>query len=684
MSYRLGVDVGDSFTDVVLVCEETGEFHQSRLATTELDRTRGTRDCIRRIAADAGVNLAEISTLVHGTNLVGNLLLKRQGARIGLVTTQGHRQILHLSRSSVPGGLANWMQYNKSEPLAPLTSTIAAQERTGTGGEIIQPLDEERLLEELEFLAKQDIQALAVCLINAFANPGHERRVASLAAGVMPGVPVLLSSELQPRAQEYERCLYTAASAYCLPAVTDYLDGLQQILDQDLGNAKLRLLRTDGGVATASSIRNQPLSLLRGGAAAGVCGARWIAGRAGHENLLTLDIGGYSSDVALIREGRTSMHGQTRVGDLDLRGPAMEIHQVGIGGASIAQASLPGQELTVGPATAPPELGPACFGQDSEQPTLTDAHVFLGHFPDTCHAGRGTPPNKKLAKRAIETIANRLSLDPLRVARGIIAIAEEKLYGTLRLMALQQDTEPREFSLMTYGGAGPLHANSLARMLDSWPVLIPPGPAVLNAYGAVSAPVREEVSRTMIRRLDKLDLTEVVDAFEQLHARAAISLDDAGIAPAEISTRYQAELQHIGQSLPLSVEVDLAQFRAQGQDHLEETFNMLHKELFGFSGKLDLELVSLGVCLQGPEEVVPSPDISRPGQGTPNPRVGETTLYIGEETVQGGIYERNLLTVGTRVHGPAVIIEEGCSTLVLEGHAAEIDAHGNILIRPTE
>ena len=210
MSYRLGVDVGGSFTDVALVDEKTGEFHQSKLATTAPDRSQGVRDGIRRITADAGVNPNDITTLVHGTNLISDLLLKRQGARIGLVTTRGHRQVLHLSRSSIPGGLANWMQYNKSEPLAPLVATIEAQERTGTGGEIVEPLDEDRLVEELNYLAKQDIRALAVCLINSFANPDHERQVARLAAQVMPGIPVLLSSELQPQAQEYERCLYTA------------------------------------------------------------------------------------------------------------------------------------------------------------------------------------------------------------------------------------------------------------------------------------------------------------------------------------------------------------------------------------------------------------------------------------------------------------------------------------------
>lgn len=684
MSYRLGVDVGDSFTDVVLVNEKNGNFHQSKLATNAVDPTQAVRDGIRRITTDAGVNPRQVTSLVHGTNLVSDLLLKRQGARIGLVTTRGHRQILHLSRSTVQGGLANWMQYNKCPPLAPLTATIVAQERTGTGGEIIQPLDEECLLEELEYLAKQDIQALAVCLINAFANPEHERRVASLAAQVIPGIPVLLSSELQPRAQEYERCLYTAASAYCLPAVNHYLDQVKEILKNELGNASLRLLRTDGGVAPASSVRNQPLSLLRGGAAAGVCGARWIAGRASHDNLLTLDIGGYGSEIALIRDGHTSMRGQTQVGDLEIRGPAMEIHQVDIGGASVAQALDSGQVLTIGSQTATPELGPACFGKDSNRATLTDAHVFLGHLPDTHCMGRETPPDKTLAKRAIEAVAKKLSLDPLRVARGILAIADETLYGTMRLMAVQQDTETRAFSLAAYGGAGPLHANALAKMTESWPVLIPPGPAVLNAYGAVSAPVREEVSRTLIRRLDELELAEVEAVFKQLYARAAVTLEDAGIAPADTSPHYQAELRYAGQGLPLTIDVDLEQFRSHGADYLAKAFNTRHKELFGFSGELDLELVTLGVCLLGPEDVVPSPDLSGAEDVTPEPRIGETTLYVGEKAVQGGVYDRNLLTMGTRVHGPAVITEEGCSTLVLEGHAAEIDAHGNILIRPTE
>lgn len=684
MSYRLGVDVGGSFTDVVLVNEQTGEFHQSKLAGTTVDRAHSVRNGIRQITSIAGVDPKDISTLVHGTNLVSDLLLKRQGARIGLVTTRGHRQVLHLSRCSLPDGLASWMQYNKSEPLAPLAATVAAQERTGTDGEIIQPLDEERLQEDLEYLAKQGIQALAVCLINAFANPEHERHVARLAGQALPGIPVLLSSELQPQAQEYERCLYTAASAYCLPAVNEYLDRLQDILDNELGNATLRLLRSDGGVAPASSVRTRPLGLLRGGEAAGVCGARWIAGRAGHENLLTLDMGGYGSQVALVRQGHTSMRGLSRVGDLDLRGPAMEIRQGEPGGASIVRVREPGKELTIGPDAVAPRLGPACFGKGNDQATLTDAHVFLGHLPDSHCVDPAVKPDRRLAKRAIESIARKLALDPVRVARGIVSIADESLYGSMRLMALQQAAETREFSLMAYGGAGPLHANSLAKMLESWPVLIPPGPAVLNAYGAVSAPVREELSRTLIRGLDELEPAEVIGIFEQLHATAASSLLDAGIEPADISARYQAELRYTGQGLPLTIEVDLEQFRSKGPSCLGDAFNTLHKALFGFSGELDLELVTLGVCLLGPEDVVPSPVITGAAQDTPQPQVGETTLYVGDEAVKGGIFERNLLRVGTRVHGPAVITEEGCSTLVLEGHAAEIDAHGNILIRPTE
>ena len=382
MGYRLGVDVGGTFTDLLLLDESNGAFWRHKTPSTPHDSSEGVLTGFAAICKQAGVEPGEIEMLLHGTTVATNAILEGKGARVGLVTTDGYRQIMQIARSLVPGGLAGWIVWPKPEPLARLEDTVEVKGRLGANGEEIRPLDEGEIRAKLESLKDNGIEALTVSLINAFMNGEHEKRIGAIAAEILPDIPISLSHQVLPEMQEYERTLTTVANAAVRPVVSRYVRNLRERLTETGMNGRLSLLRSDGGLISSHLAEEHPVSLLMSGPAGGVTGALWVAKNAGLKNILTLDVGGTSTDVALIEQLDARRVRTTEVGHLSVRASALDVKTVGAGGGSIAYVPELTGALRVGPESAGASPGPVAYGKGGTEPTVTDANVVLGYLPE--------------------------------------------------------------------------------------------------------------------------------------------------------------------------------------------------------------------------------------------------------------------------------------------------------------
>ena len=682
MTYRLGVDVGGTFTDLLLVNEKTGQTWTAKVPSTPADQSIGVLKGLERVCGLAAINPKEISHVMHGTTVATNTVLTGSGARVGLVTTKGYRQVLQIARSFVPGGLGGWVIYNKSLPMAPLALTIEADERVGARGDVVRPLDEQALRRSLESLKGKQIEALTVSLINAFANDSHERRVRDIAAEVMPGVPVSLSSNVVPEMQEYERTVTTVANSYVRPVVQRYVNNLQSKLASRAGSVKLHILRSDGGLSSAKSAEEYPVNLLMSGPAGGVTGALWVALQAGFPNLLTVDVGGTSTDVALINGGEPRLRRETTVGDVTVRASSVDIRTVGAGGGSIAHVPELTKALRVGPQSAGADPGPAAYGRGGEEPTVTDANVVLGYLPEMQRLGGDMELRRDLAEKAVAKVGTALGKTTHDAALGIYDIVNENMVGALRLVSVEQGHDPRDYALIGFGGAGPLHANALSRLLGSWPTIIPPGPGVLCALGDATTAVRDESARTYIRKFSETSSDEIFKILDKLSSAAAKALEREKVPRAEMQRSYQVDVRYHGQGLRLTVDIKLDDLRRRGLKAISEPFDEEHRRLFTFALPLEHEFVALRAVVQGRGIKVTRRRIAA---GTPDPSkaaVGTQASYMDGRKVKATVYDRARLKAGNRVKGPAIVMEMDSTTVVLPKHTALVDKLGNLLIYP--
>ena len=682
MSYRLGIDVGGTFTDLLLVDEKNGRTWSAKVPSTPKDQSVGVLRGLDRICKQAGIAATAIEHVMHGTTVATNTVLTSSGAKVGLVTTKGYGQVLQIARSYVPGGLGGWVIYNKSLPMAPLALTIEADERVGARGEIVRALDEASLREALVKLKSAKIEALTVSLINAFANDTHERRIREIAAAALPGVPVSLSSEVVPEMQEYERTVTTVANSYVRPVVQRYVHNLQKKLASRAGRVKLHILRSDGGLASAASAEEYPVNLLMSGPAGGVTGALWVALQAGFPNLLTVDVGGTSTDVALIMDGVPRLRRETTVGDVTVRASSVDIRSVGAGGGSIAHVPELTKALRVGPQSAGADPGPAAYGRGGTEPTVTDANVVLGYLPVMQRLGGDLELDRKLAAKAVSKVASALGKSLEDAAQGIYDIVNENMVGALRLVSVEQGHDPRDYALIAFGGAGPLHANALSRLLGSWPAIIPPGPGVLCALGDATTALRDESARTFIRKFAETTPKEIGGILGQLSATAAAALEREKLPAKEMRRSYQVEVRYHGQGLRLTVDVDLMDLKKRGLKSISEPFDAEHKRLFTFALPLEHEFVALRAVVQGRGIRVKRPAIARAGRDPKAAVIGKQAAYIDHRRLNAIVYDRAKLRAGHRIKGPAIVIEMDSTTVVLPNHTGLVDRLGNILIYP--
>jgi N-methylhydantoinase A len=680
--YRLGVDVGGTFTDLLLIDERSGQTYSAKVPSTPKDSSIGVLNGIAKLCQQTGIDPTEINYVMHGTTVATNTVLTSSGAKVGLITTKGYRQVLQIARSYVPGGLGGWVIFNKRDPLAPLELTIEASERIDARGAVVERLDEPKLRRDLQALAKKGVEALTVSLINAYADGTHERRVREIAHDIMPGVPVSISSEVIPEMYEYERTETTVVNSYIRPVVSKYIQNLHNELSRKMSDVQLHVLRSDGGLASVEAAKAAPVNLLMSGPAGGVAGALWIAKQAGFKNLLTFDMGGTSTDVALIQNGVAQTRRETRVADVTVRASSIDVRTVGAGGGSIAYVPQLTKALRVGPQSAGADPGPAAYMKGGEEPTVTDANVVLGYLPATSKLGGDMRIDRALAQKAVQKIADGLGLPLGKAAEGIVNIVNENMFGALRLVSVEQGYDPRDFALVAFGGAGPLHANALGRLMGSWPVIIPPGPGVLCAYGDATTRVRNEASRTFIRRFADTGDREVASMLEELGETASRALDEEGVPRAEQSTFFQIDMRYKGQGMQLTVDVSPEQLRSGGLKSVAARFDETHTQLFTFALDAAHELVNLRAVVQGRETLVRAESI---GRGTADPAAAvteQTTIFVDGKDMPAKIYDRAKLKAGNRILGPAIVIEMDATALILPAHAGEVDEFGNILIRP--
>jgi N-methylhydantoinase A len=684
MSYRLGVDVGGTFTDVLLVDERAGSTWRAKTSSTPHDQSVGVLHGIDKVCQQAGVDRAAIAHVLHGTTVATNAILEGKGATVGLVTTEGFRQVLQIARSFVPGGLAGWIIWPKPEPLAALENTVEVPGRIASDGSVVRELDEDAARAQLRRLRDAGIEALAVSLINAFANDAHERRVGELAAEELPGIPVSLSSRVLPELREYERALTTVANGYVQPQVARYVANLGQQLAAEGVRAGLSILRSDGGLAVAAAAIAAPVTLLLSGPAGGVAGAVWVAEQSGYRDLLTFDMGGTSTDIALVQGLKPRVGRETKVGDLTVRAAAVDVRTVGAGGGSIAHVPELTKALRVGPQSAGADPGPVAYGKGGGDPTVTDANLVLGYLP-TSLAGGEITLDAEAARSAVQKVADAMGLASAEeAAAGIVDIVNENMLGGLRLVSVQQGFDPRDFALVAFGGAGPLHANALGKLTGAWPVIVPPSPGVLCALGDATTSARDESARTCLRRFADLTGAELADILRDLSSAASGRLAGQGIAASEQQVAYQVDVRYFGQGFDIAVDVDPAWLDDPdgALRIIGGRFDAEHERLFSFVLPVDHELVNARASVSGPRPKV-TPTVLEPGTGDPAAaRTGQARIWVDGGWRDAARYDRTLLRAGDVLPGPAIVTEMDSTTLVLPGHVATVDRCGSLLIRP--
>ncbi|MEH6791087.1 hydantoinase/oxoprolinase family protein [Parasphingorhabdus sp.] len=682
MGYRLGVDVGGTFTDLLLIDEASGQTFRDKVPSTPSDPSQAVINGARGLCERQNIAPQDIDLFLHGTTVATNAMLEKKIAKVGLIVTEGHRHLMQIARSLVPGGLAAWIIWPKPEPMAALQRTIEAPERMDAKGNTVRELDEAEMRKRLEILkASEEVEALTICLMNSYVDGRHEKAVAAICAEVFPDIPISISSDILPEMQEYERALTTVANSAVRPAVARYVGNLEKELASWGTRAKLNLLRSDGGLMSAEKSAEAPVNLLMSGPAGGVAGAVWVAKSANVKNVLTLDMGGTSTDVALIENGSARLQRETSVGDLNVRASSIDVKTVGAGGGSIAFVPELTKALRVGPESAGAVPGPVAYGKGGELPTVTDANVVLGYLPESLLGGSFTL-DREGAQNAVQTIADALGIELMEAAAGIIDIVNENMFGALRLVSVQQGYDPREFALMGFGGAGPLHANAMGKLMNSWPVIIPPSPGVLCAYGDATTRQRVETQRSFNEMVQNTSDSELTSYLDSLGAQVKQELEIEGVAPGDIELLYEIDIRYAGQAfeIPLSVEPEGLSIGS-----LITRFDTEHERLFTFNlDETPHEIVNVRAVALGKSADVAPPVIEKGDTDPSGAKTRDHQLYMDGRMQDAVIYDRALLKAGNRIAGPAIVTEMDSTTLVHSGCEALVDAHGNLIINLSE
>ncbi|MDS0295698.1 hydantoinase/oxoprolinase family protein [Halogeometricum luteum] len=681
MTYNLGVDVGGTFTDVIVFDETTRELTIDKVLSTPANPDEGVLRGVEEATEKAGTSVAELDLLFHGTTVVTNMLLEETGSRVGLLTTEGHEDILHLARAWTPGPLYGWMGMEKPNPLADLADTRGVAGRIRSpGGEESEPLDEEGVREAVTDLADAGVEALTVALLNSYLNPAHEERIRDIAAEVAPDLPVSVSSDIVPEYGEYERTLTTVINDYARPTVIRYLDDLDDSLAAAGSSATMNVVRSDGGLMSSAAAKERPVELALSGPSGGVVGAATIAAKKGVPDVLTLDMGGTSTDVSLVEGGTPETTRRTKVGYREFTSRSVDVNTVGAGGGSIARVQLNGS-LQVGPESAGADPGPACYGQGGEDPTVTDANVVLGRIPPSVRLGGRMELDREAARDAVATVAEERDTTVEEAAQAVLDIVNENMHGALRVVSVERGYDPREFGLVAFGGAGPMHANALADVMGAYPLVVPPGPGVMSAFGFLTSDVQNEFAETYLETEDDVDGDDVAEKLDALEAEADEWLASEGVDETDRSFEHYAECRYFRQDIQMSIPVDVTNLRGEtGLAEIKGDFEARHDRRFGFSLDAPLEIASLRVVGKGAMQGVTIEKRETAGADPSDAEVDVAEVYFRGEYRETPVYDRGELRSGNRLDGPAVVVDDDSTLVVQPDHVARVDRYGNVEI----
>ncbi|MFP6698911.1 MAG: hydantoinase/oxoprolinase family protein [Alphaproteobacteria bacterium] len=680
MSSRLGVDVGGTFTDFLLFNEQNSQLRLLKTPSTPQDQSIGIMNGISQLIAETGISPSEITALLHGTTVSTNIVLEEKGAKVGLLVTKGFEQVLHLARSQTPGPLAGWMIMEKPDPLADLELTRGIPERLNAHGEVLSPLDEVAARRAVRELVDAGVESITVSLLHSYANPDHERRLRTIIEETGTDIPISLSSDILPEFREYERTLVTVMNAYVGPSMRRYLANLEEKLKSIQFSPHVNIVRSDGGLMSVKRASESPVHTMMSGPAGGVSGAAFVATLAGHENALGFDMGGTSTDVSLIQNGEPLISRETSLGYYPIKVPSVEVHSVGAGGGSIAHVPMTGA-LRVGPESAGAAPGPACYGKGGEQPTVTDANLLLGRLPPRLLDGH-MDLDVKAAEEAVGKVARALGLDLHQAAQGILDIVNENMFGALRLVSVQKGLDPRDFALVAFGGAGPLHGNAMAMLGECYPVIIPPTPGVLSALGFLYSDVKNEFAQTYVRNVADIDGSQLVEIYARLGRDARGWLREEGIDEGRQELKYQADVRYLRQGYEFALSVNPESMSNGGLVDLESRFGAAHERLYGFRLDQPVELVNLRAVGSGQVEKVQLPRFDLEGPDASAAIFEQHRVHFDGGFLNANIYDRKLLRAGHRMVGPAVVTQADSTTVIHPGHVGVVDSYLNILISP--
>ncbi|KAF5863323.1 hypothetical protein ETB97_010323 [Aspergillus alliaceus] len=691
--YRLGADVGGTFTDICAFTPD-GQIVRAKVPTTVEDQSIGIKNGIQKVRRQLKERYSwdgKFQFIHHGTTTATNAVLEGKGARTGLIVTAGHKDILAVRRSQIPGGLGAWLHYTPPEPIVPLERVIQCQERMSVNGEMVIAVNTEALRAELKAWTKDRPEAVAVSLLNSHCNSEHESLVADIVREELGShVTIISSSDVLREVGEYERTVTTCTNALVKPVVQSYLGNLRDLLAED-GNT-IRILKSDGGLTSLDLAGQLPVNILMSGPAGGVQGVADVVTRnTPYKNLITFDMGGTSTDCALIYQGKPRLRRETVVGELTVRSPAVDIRTVGAGGGSIAKYMDITETMRVGPESAGASPGPACYRKGGAEATVTDANLVLGYLPEKLLGGEFTL-DVEAAFAAVDGIASQMKLSVTQTAEDIINLVNETMYGALRLVSVEQGYNPKDFALVAFGGAGPLHANAIGKLLGAWPVIVPPSPGTLCALGDATTRLSHSQSSSYIKLLSMTLPEEVKERFNELETACRETMQSSnGGHSMELNISYHVDLRYKGQALNLTVDLeaqDLSLDYKPWKDLLQARFDLLHEQQFKYClPNFELELMRLEVVAVDATPTIELPQVSQdaPNEPPADAMVAKKNIVIDGQTLEATLWDREKISYrGVRVQGPCIITEMDSNTLILPGCYGEIDAIGNILIHPTD
>jgi len=685
---RIGVDVGGTFTDLIYVDDEAGVIRVHKLPTTPDDPSQGTIQGLKELAAEAGAEPSSLDQVFHGTTIATNIVIEHTGARVGMLTTEGYRDILHIARHKKPLNFSNYQDLPwQAYPVVRRRDRLTVPERVTGDGAVLVPLDEERAREQVRALKEAGVEAVCVCFLFSFLNPDHERRVAEIVREEFPEAFLSVSSEVLPQYREYERFSTVGLNAYVGPKVASYVARLGEELEALGVRSGLHLMTSASGVATSEAAIRRPVNLLMSGPVAGVVGGIWAGKQAGYDNVITLDVGGTSADIGLAQEGRLRMKHllDTKVGPYQAMIPMVDVDTIGAGGGSIAYVDA-GGIYRVGPRSAGAVPGPAAYGRGGTQATATDALVNLGWLLPEAFLGGGMSLDAEKARAAFaDGPAAALGMSVEEASMGAVQILTHSMVQSIEENSVRKGFDPRDFALVAEGGAGPVFAVPIALEVGTPNVVVPPHPGIAAAMGLVATDMVYEYGATTYQRLSKLDAASLQSRFEELEALAAAQLADDGIEADRIVIQRIAEARYLGQGYELRVDVGSGAIDEAWVERLRADFHDIHEREYSRRfEESDIEVPNIRV-----RGIGLMPELSTPEVQAGDASADHALRHEGEawflvegslEQVPTRYYDREALEAGNRLVGPAIVNQYDSTTVIPPGVEAHVDRFGNIVI----